>query len=374
MIGFFSTFLATSLLNTFGLGGQAPLFKHTGETTGRHIVKLKGTTGATDFVRSIGVEVINEWRNFNGFVGNFDDTMLSRLRASPFVESVYEDGVAYAMGTVSQTNAAWGLGRLSSTAKLAVQDDRSYSFTYTYDSSAGTGVDIYLIPLSGVYTDHSDLTPRAKWGKTFGGYADADGNGHGTHCAGIAAGTRYGVAKNTSIIAVKVLSDGGSGAYSDVISGLDWVISAAATSHKPSIVSMSLGGPAFTPVDQAVAALTAAGIHVAVAAGNDGDDASDTSPAREKSAVTVGASTIGDIPAYFSNFGPAVDIWAPGYNILSSWIGYPFATNVISGTSMATPQVAGLIAYLIGLHGNVPTANMTTLLQSLAGHIGSARE
>jgi cerevisin len=240
---------------------------------------------------------------------------------------------------------------------------------------------------TGIYTGHSQFGGRARWGATFGGYANADGNGHGTHCAGTVGSSQYGVSKAVSLIAVKVLSDAGSGSTSDMyackltsismlrlidfqssfsVSGLNWVLTQARSSGRPSIVSMSLGGGAATALDNAVASLTSAGVHVAVAAGNSATDAGSTSPARAPSAVTVGATTISDTIASYSNYGSVVDIFAPGTGVTSTWIGSTTATNNISGTSMATPHVAGLIAYLISLNGNVSPATMSTNLKSLS--------
>ncbi|KAL0948858.1 hypothetical protein HGRIS_008978 [Hohenbuehelia grisea] len=207
---------------------------------------------------------------------------------------------------------------------------------------------------------------RARWGQTFGGHADQDGNGHGTHCAGTIGGKQYGVAKGVDIIAVKVLSDGGSGSVADVVSGMEWTLNAAKESGRPSVASMSLGGSPAQAIDDAAAALTASGVHLVVAAGNSNGDADGHSPARAPSAITVGASTITDSRASFSNYGAVVDIFAPGQDIISSWIGGPDATRRISGTSMATPHVSGLVAYLIAQHGNISPEEMSEKLKELA--------
>ncbi|KAM6496368.1 Peptidase S8/S53 domain containing protein [Amanita muscaria] len=147
---------------------------------------------------------------------------------------------------------------------------------------------------------------------------------------------------------------------------MDWVQTQAASSGRPSVASMSLGGPGYTAVDNAVASLTGSGTHVVVAAGNNGVDASNTSPARAPSALTVGASDITDTFAYFSNYGAPVKVIAPGVNVISTWTGSPTATNSISGTSMATPHVSGLVAYLIALQRNLSPAEMISQVQNLA--------
>ncbi|KAM5536221.1 hypothetical protein V8D89_010120 [Ganoderma adspersum] len=299
----------------------------------------------------------------NGFAGTFNSDALNALRASPDVESIAEDGVVTIVAT--QTNATWGLQRISQVANLTDQNTGDLTFTYTYDDSAGEGVDIYVVD-TGIFTNHSEFQGRAVWGATFGGYADADGNGHGTHVSGTAAGVTYGVAKKANLFAVKVLSDAGSGFVSDIVSALSWVSQQVTASGRPSIATMSLSGGASQTFDDAVASLTAQGIHVTVAAGNNNADASSFSPARAPSAITVGASTITDARASFSNFGSIVDIFAPGQNVISAWIGGVNNTNNISGTSMATPHIAGLVATIIGRDGNSSPANISTTIQTLS--------
>lgn len=361
----YSTFAALGLFVAASLG--APTLLHTietfdGETTGRHIVSLKEGVSRASFIAQIkqNATVTHDFDIINGFAGNFDEGTLNALRANPDVELIAEDGIMHTM--VTQTNAPWGISRLSSSTRLSNQNTNALTFTYTYDAAAGAGVDIFIVD-TGILTTHTQFGGRARWGETFGPYADRDGNGHGTHCAGTAAGSQYGVAKAANLVAVKVLSDAGSGAVSDIVSGLNFVLQSAT---RPTIASMSLGGGASTSLDNAVASLTRSGIHVTVAAGNDGANAGTTSPARAPSANTVGATTIADTRASFSNFGSVVDIFAPGQNIISAWITSNTATNNISGTSMATPHIAGLIAYLISVRGNTTPAAMTALLQSLS--------
>ena len=186
-------------------------------------------------------------------------------------------------------------------------------------------------------------------------------NGHGSHVAGTIASAKYGVAKQANIIAVKVLGSGGSGTMSDVVAGVAWVADEAAAAleaarsgknkkHKGSVANMSLGGGKSQALDDAVDAAVDEGVHFAVAAGNDNRDACTFSPAASPNAITVGASTIGDERAYFSNHGKCVDIFGPGLNILSIWNSGPTSYKTISGTSMASPHVAGLAAYLLSLY------------------------
>ncbi|KAJ3565687.1 hypothetical protein NP233_g7471 [Leucocoprinus birnbaumii] len=361
---FTSTFATLALFLTASLAAPTATLhtveKYDGETTGRYIVTFKVGVVATEAQPTEGVT--HTWDGaINGFAGHFDEATIEKLRANPDVETISEDGI---MSTfVTQTNAPWGLSRLSSSSRLSNQDTSALTFSYTYDASAGSGVDIFYRrhwcfhkPL--YYNPISHTSNILLHTHTF---FDQSQNFSGT-----AAGSQFGVAKSANIVAVKVLSDAGSGAVSDIVSGLNFVASRHSSTGRPSIVSMSLGGSASTALDNAVASLTSAGIHVAVAAGNSNADAGTTSPARAPSAVTVGASTIADARASFSNFGSVVDVFAPGQNVISSWIGSTTATNNISGTSMATPHIAGLIAYLIGLQGNVSPAAMSTKIQSLS--------
>lgn len=252
--------------------------------------------------------------------------------------------------------APWGLARVSHRDTLSFGTFNKY----LYAEDGGEGVDAYVID-TGTNTDHVDFEGRATWGKTIpNGDSDSDGNGHGTHCSGTIAGKKYGVAKKANVYAVKVLRSNGSGTMADVIGGVDW----AASNHleqvkaakdgkrkgfKGSVANMSLGGGKTKMLDAAVDAAVEQGIHFAVAAGNDNADACNYSPAASVNAVTVGASAIDDSRAYFSNYGKCTDIFAPGLSIQSTWIGSDHAVNTISGTSMASPHIAGLLAYYLSL-------------------------
>ncbi|KAJ3531108.1 hypothetical protein NMY22_g8288 [Coprinellus aureogranulatus] len=342
-----------------------------GAKTGRHIVTLKKGVGKADVLGKIasirgvtpGTGVTHEWdAAINGFAGNFDKDTLAALQGLPGVASIVEDGIVNT--TATQSNAPWGLGRINSKTRLGCAD-ASLTYTYKYDDRAGQGVDIYIID-TGIRVTHTDFGGRAKWGATFGGYPSQDGNGHGTHCAGTAIGGRYGVAKKANVYAVKVLSDSGSGSTADVVSGLNWAVSAARARGKPAVFSMSLGGSPNTALDTATKNAVAAGFHVVVAAGNSNVDAINSSPARVPEAVTVGASNILDQRASFSNYGTLVDVFAPGQNVISAWKDSDSATASLSGTSMATPHVAGLIAYYISTEGNTTPAAMSLKLKTRA--------
>ncbi|KAF9641933.1 subtilisin-like protein [Thelephora ganbajun] len=187
---------------------------------------------------------------------------------------------------------------------------------------------------------------------------------HGTHTAGTAVSGPYGVAKAAHVFAVKVLSDSGSGSWSDVISGMNWVASTASTTGRPSVASMSLGGSFVSSVNTAANNLVASGVTTAVAAGNSNANAAGFSPASASSVITVGASDINDAKASFSNFGSVLAIWAAGVNVISTWNNG--GTNTISGTSMATPHVSGFSAYLLGLDSTLTPASVKSTIQSKA--------
>lgn len=287
-----------------------------------------------------------------GYIGVFSDEVLNQIRSNPLVKFVEQDSIVKTSEFNIQKGAPWGLARVSHRQPLSLNSFNQY----LYDTHGGEGVTSYIID-TGVNVDHDEFEGRAKWGKTIPqGDEDLDGNGHGTHCAGTIGSKTYGVAKNANLVAVKVLRSNGSGSMSDVVKGVEF----AANAHqqavkenkkgfKGSTANMSLGGGKSPALDLAVNAAVNAGIHFAVAAGNENQDACNTSPAAAENAITVGASTISDARAYFSNYGKCVDIFAPGLNILSTYIGSSSATATLSGTSMASPHIAGLLAYYLSL-------------------------
>lgn len=288
-----------------------------------------------------------------GYAGTFDKSVLEEIRRHPDVAFVEKDTKVFALEEPAVENSApWGLARISHRDALGFGTFNKY----IHQAHGGEGVDVYVID-TGTNFEHQEFEGRAKWGKTIPrGDVDEDGNGHGTHCSGTIAGKKYGVSKKAHIIAVKVLRSNGSGTMSDVVKGVEWAAIAQDKAaklknpkHKGSVANMSLGGGKSRTLDLAVNAAVDLGLHFAVAAGNDNADACDYSPAAAEKAVTVGASTLADERAYFSNYGKCVDIFAPGLNIQSCWIGSDTAVKTISGTSMASPHVAGLLAYFLSL-------------------------
>ena len=280
------------------------------------------------------------------------------MAMDPSVAYVEQDQRVSVVGT--QTSATWGLDRID-------QTNLPLSRTYTYPSS--TGVHAYVID-TGLRSTHSDFTGRV--GAGFDAINDGNGTndcqGHGTHVAGTVGGTKWGVAKDVTIHAVRVLDCTGNGTTSGVIAGMDWVVG----NHvKPAVANMSLGGEVSQAVDDAIARMTNAGVVTVVAAGNDGANACNYSPARASSAITVGSTTNTDARSSFSNFGTCVDVYGPGSNITSASRSSDTGSTSLSGTSMASPHVAGIAALYLSKNPTATIAQVTSaiLTNALNGKI-----
>ena len=325
---------------------------------GRFIITLRDGASPATVARENGVTPDFVYTHvLNGFAGSMSDAARSGLLRDARVSRVEADGIAHT--TTTQSNATWGIDRVDQRAL-------PLSGTYTY-TNTGAGVTAYIID-TGILFAHTEFGCRATSGydAVDGGAAD-DCNGHGTHVAGTVGGSTYGIAKGVALVAVRVLDCAGSGTWSGVIAGMDWV---TANRKLPAVANMSLGGGANTSVDDATKRMIASGVSTGVAAGNGNaggvaQDACKSSPARVPEAITVGATDKTDTKTSWSNYGSCVDIFAPGLGITSSWYTSTTATNTISGTSMATPHVVGVAA--LYLQGN-PGASAATVRDALVAN------
>ncbi|MEM9774207.1 MAG: S8 family peptidase [Chloroflexota bacterium] len=291
-----------------------------------------------------------------GFAAELDENQIEALEQDPAVEFIEPDQ-RYSISN-DQPNPTWGLDRID---QRGLPQDNNYR--YDFD---GTGVDIYILD-TGVNSSHVEFGGRVIGGYNalLGGiptdYEDCDG--HGTHVAGTAAGSTYGVAKNANIFAVRVLDCSGSGSTSEVIAGIEWVTSNASG---PSVANMSLGGGASPALDAAVESSINAGITYALSSGNSNFDACFQSPARVETAITVNSSDSSDNRSSFSNYGTCTDIFAPGSNITSAWYDSDTSLETISGTSMASPHVAGVSALYLEFDNDATPEEVKNSILSLA--------
>jgi subtilisin family serine protease len=304
-------------------------------------VTPKPATAATAraLTRAYGGQVTAQWQTaLHGFAARLSPAEAAQLAGDSRVEAVWQDAYAQLDGDVQAAPPSWGLDRVD-------QRDLPLDSRYGY-LNGGAGVHAYVID-SGIRTTHATFGGRASWGADFVNGTQTDCLGHGTHVAGTLGGAEYGVAKSVSLVAVRVFGCAGTTPTSLIISGVDWVAQHAVL---PAVANMSLGGGAYQPLDDAVRGLINGGITVAIASGNDGVDACGSSPARVAEAITVNASERTDRRAGFSNSGACTDIFAPGDGITSAWYTSDTATMVESGTSMATPHVAGAAAGWLAEH------------------------
>lgn len=358
------TLTLSSLVGVSALGSSVasarPTVGATSQAAIDYIVRFtKGTNVAGEVAaqRKQGIEVSRTFIHvFPGAVMRLNATQLAALRKNPRVATIEADGVVSIDDT--QSGATWGLDRIDQRAL-------PLSGSYTYPAS-GAGVTAYIVD-TGILASHGDFGGRVTSG--YSAIADGGGttdcNGHGTHVAGTVGGSTWGVAKSVTLVPVRVLDCAGSGSYSGVIAGLEWIIANHADSV-PAVANMSLGGPAYSLLDDAVQKTVSDGVTMVVAAGNSNTDACTSSPARAASAITVGATSSNDARASYSNFGTCLDIFAPGSGITSAWYTSNTATNTISGTSMASPHVAGAAAVLLSLDNSLSPAAVVSSLTGSA--------
>jgi len=334
---------------------------------GRYVVVLGGKPGtkqaksaarAVARARQRGIRADHVYSHaLNGFAAKLTAAELAELRKDPAVKLIAPDEKARA-AYVHQSPAPWDLDRLDQ-INLPLNND----FRYT---SNGAGVKVYVID-SGIRASHAQFGGRVTSGvDTIDNALPADDcNGHGTHVAGTIGGSTYGVAKGVSLVAVRVLDCSGHGAFSEIIAGVDWV-TAQHLPGQPAVANMSISGAAYAPLDTAVSNSIADGVTYTVAAGDFGTDACSYSPARVTAAVTVGATTRTDARPSYSNIGSCLDLFAPGDDITSAWIGSDTATMAQSGTSMAAPHAAGVAAIYLQIDPTLSPAVAAQQLKSSA--------
>ena len=361
------------------------------------LLKTEGSTSSDD------VKHYYSGPRFQGYSGKFSERILDKIRERADVEYVEKDQMMHVTNVRSlkprspqerrhhkrlmmqmnrrrrnlrsisdfkfgkkmiQPNAPWGLCRLSNRYLPRIFK------RFTYPISAGSKVQVYVID-TGINTGHTEFEGRAKWGITVpDDDEDIDGNGHGTHVAGVIAGRTYGVAKKAKVHAVKVLRTSGFGSNSDVIKGVEWVMKEHMKREKSgrkraprTIANMSLGGGKSIALEEIINQAVEAGVHFSVAAGNEGENACEYSPAGASGPIKVGAVNEMDEMAFFSNHGKCVDVFAPGVDIISAWIGTAHALNTLSGTSMATPHVTGVLALYLAESNYTPSSLKKQILK-----------
>lgn len=377
--------LAAALV-TEAQAAQIVVPRGNGVIADQYIVTLKADPARTP-VRNLalrlvgnvgGGELLQVYSHaLDGFAVRLPAIAAQALANSPLIASIEQDQMLDLVDT--QTNAGYNLDRSDQRA-LPLSGD------YSYPGNAGSGVHVYVID-TGLRSTHTDFAGRVGAGRNFAPNSNgsllcvllglgcpvpdpsntSDCNGHGTHVSGTAAGTQYGISKQSLVHPVRVFSCSGSTATSTIIAGVDWV---TANRQLPAVANLSLGGGASTTLDSAVSSLIASGVAVVVAAGNDNADACSSSPARVPAAITVGATTRTDARASYSNYGSCLDVFAPGDQIVSASYQNDTGSATLSGTSMASPLVAGVVArYLATTPGATPAQAASALIAAATPNV-----
>ena len=353
---FFPKYLSilTALSFTLSLGQAVHAIEYN-ETTYLVSTQSLDIEKVTDIVESAGGTVEKAYENFNVLETRLSNASLVSLSSIP--EIFVEDVPIMRIAETTTPTANWALDRVD-------QQDLPLTSSYTYNGAQnGAGVKVYIVD-TGVYAEASQLAGRILPGYdaiTSGGTA-GDCHGHGTHVAANVAGKTVGIAPGASIVPVRVIGCTGNSVGNSIINGLAWVLSDIAANPGPAVVNISLGTTASVALDNAVTNIIDAGIPVVVAAGNSSSDACEESPGRVSDAITVAASSKTDQHATFSNFGPCVDIYAPGVNIWSASNTSPTGGSIMSGTSMSAPHVAGVIAKYLSVYSGATPAEMDAWL------------
>eukprot|EP01060_Flectonema_neradi_P036619 TRINITY_DN70_c0_g2_i2.p1 TRINITY_DN70_c0_g2~~TRINITY_DN70_c0_g2_i2.p1 ORF type:complete len:395 (+),score=111.59 TRINITY_DN70_c0_g2_i2:73-1257(+) len=367
------------LFSMVGLTNAAYLAAPTGKVIdGEYIIMMNKNATTVDhekvFSATNGIRKFSIGDSYKAIHAKLDNEKIDWLRHHGAVELIEHNQVVTTAG-VERLNCpnnqgeplSWGQKRTTTSSP----EDVVASFAH--DRNWGTDVDAYIVD-TGIRCTHEEFTNRCIWGTNTAGGTNNDLNGHGTHCAGTVAGTTYGIAKSATLIAVKVLGDNGSGTTAGVIAGVEWVATNAKTrTGKRSVANMSLGGGYSAASNNAVDAAVREGTSFAVAAGNDNRDACNYSPASASDCVTVGSTALesqGNTPidgrSTFSNFGTCVDIFAPGSSIIAAYASSDSAYATLSGTSMASPHVAGAMAVLLTSGSQTPS-QIKSALDAMAG-------